>query len=76
MDKIGLVTDPELEDAIYDLLSVARVLAEPAGASPLAAMKGPLRKEPARKTVLVISGGNISVDLLTKILTRRARENS
>jgi threonine dehydratase len=76
VDKIGLVTDPELEDAIYDLLSVARVLAEPAGASPLAAMKGPLRKEPARKTVLVISGGNISVDLLTKILTRRARENS
>jgi len=76
VDKIGLVTDPELEDAIYDLLSIARVLAEPAGASPLAAMKGSLRNEPAAKTVLVVSGGNISVDLLTKILTRKAKGNS
>ncbi len=76
VDKIGLVTDPELEDAIYDLLSLARILAEPAGASPLAAMKGPLRKEPGGKTVLVISGGNISVDLLGKILTKRGKGSS
>lgn len=76
VDKIGLVSDPELEDAIYDLLSVARILAEPAGASPLAAMKGPLRSQPRGKTVLVISGGNISVDLLTKILTRKAKGSS
>ncbi len=76
VDRIGLVTDPELEDAIYDLLSFARTLAEPAGASPLAAMKGPLKGEPRGKTVLVISGGNISVDLLTRILTKRAKGSS
>ncbi len=76
VDKIGLVTDGELEDAIYDLLSLARVLAEPAGASPLAAMKGKLRSEPEAKTVLVISGGNISVDLLRTILTKRAKGSS
>jgi threonine dehydratase len=76
VDRIGLVTDMELEDAIYDLLAVSRVLAEPAGASPLAAMKGPLRMEPQEKTALVISGGNISVDLLAKILTRRAKGSS
>jgi len=74
--KIGLVTDVELEDAIYDLLSLARVLAEPAGASPLAVMKGALKEEPAGKFVLVISGGNISVDLLRSILMRRAKGNS
>jgi threonine dehydratase len=73
VDKIGLVTDNELEDAIYDLLSLARILAEPAGASPLAAMKGPLKGEPGGKTVLVISGGNISVELLGRILTKRAK---
>jgi threonine dehydratase len=71
VDKIGLVNDEELEDAIYELLSLARVLAEPAGASPLAAMKGSLRSEPGRKIVLVISGGNISVDLLRSILLKR-----
>jgi threonine dehydratase len=76
VDKIGLVSDAELEDAIYDLLSIARVLAEPAGASPLAAMKGALRSEPVAKTVLVISGGNISIDLLRSILMRKAKGSS
>jgi threonine dehydratase len=76
VEKIGLVTDADLEDAIYDLLLLGRVLAEPAGASPLAAMKGPLRGEPAGKTVLVVSGGNISVDLLRSILTRKAKGSS
>ena len=76
VDRVGLVNDSELEDAIYDLLSLARVLAEPAGASPLAAMKGPLKGERGTKLVLVISGGNISVDLLRSILTRKAKGSS
>jgi threonine dehydratase len=76
VDKIGLVTDEELEDAIYDLLLLGRVTAEPAGASPLAAMKGPLRHERGEKTVLVISGGNIALDLLNSILTKRAKGSS
>jgi threonine dehydratase len=76
VDRVGLVTDGQIEEAVYDLLAIGRVLAEPAGASPLAAMKGPLREEPAGRTVLVISGGNISVDLLTSILTKRAKGSS
>jgi len=76
VDKVGLVTDPELEQAIFDLLSLARILVEPAGASPLAVMKGALREEPAGKTVLVISGGNISVDLLRSILMKREKGSS
>jgi threonine dehydratase len=76
VDSVGLVTDTEIEDAIYDLLSIGRVLAEPAGASPLAAIRGPLNKAPGDKTVLVISGGNISLGLLASILSRRARGNS
>ena len=73
VDKIGLVSDPELEDAICDLLVLGRVTAEPAGASPLAAMKGPLKDEKAEKVVLVISGGNISLSLLSSILTQREK---
>ncbi len=71
VDKIGLVSDAELEDAIYDLLRLGRTMAEPAGASPLAAMKRPLRGEDAAKMVLVISGGNISLDLLRSILAKK-----
>jgi len=76
VDRVGLVNDAELEDAVYELLTLARVLAEPAGASPLAVMKGSLRGEPGQKLVLVISGGNISVDLLRSILTKRAKGSS
>ncbi|MGP8125299.1 MAG: threonine/serine dehydratase [Nitrososphaerales archaeon] len=76
VDKIGLVSDGELEEAIYDLLLLGRVTAEPAGASPLAAMKGPLRRERAEKVVLVISGGNISLGLLSSILTRREKRKA
>lgn len=73
VDKIGLVSDRQLEDAVYDLLVGAGVLAEPAGASPLAAIKGPLRHERGRKTVLVVSGGNISLPLLAKILNQKSK---
>jgi len=71
VDKIGLVTDSQVKDAIFELLVKARTLAEPAGASPLAALKGPLRKEKGKSTVLVISGGNISPLLLSEILNER-----
>lgn len=76
VDRVGLVSDAELEDAIYELFTLGGVLAEPAGASPLAAMKGPLRREPGEKLVLVVSGGNISVDLLRQILTRKSTGSS
>ena len=71
IDRIGLVNDSQLEDAIFELLSKARVLAEPAGASPLAALKGPLADENGKITVLVISGGNIALSLLAEILRKR-----
>ncbi|MDV3293092.1 MAG: threonine/serine dehydratase [Nitrososphaerales archaeon] len=73
VDRIGLVNDRQIEDAVFDLLTNTGVLAEPAGASPLAAVKGPLRKERTGKTVLVISGGNVSVALLARILKRRVK---
>ena len=76
VDRIGLVSDEDLEDAVYELLSLARVLAEPSGASPLAAMKGPLKEEAGQKLALVISGGNISVDLLRSILMRKGKGSS
>ncbi len=75
VDRVGLVTDLELEDAVYDLLTMGRVLAEPSGASPLAAVKGPLKDIPAGKLVLVVSGGNISVDVLRSILTKKAQRS-
>jgi threonine dehydratase len=72
VDNIGLVDDEQIMDAIYELLVDGRVLAEPAGASPLAALRGPLRHEKGERIVLVVSGGNISIGLLRKVLRRKA----
>jgi threonine dehydratase len=73
VDKIGLIEDSDIERAIYDLLTRARIVAEPAGASPLAALMGPLRREKGDKIALVVSGGNISLKLLARIIKRESR---
>lgn len=75
VDRIGLVEDSQIEDAIFELLSKARVLAEPAGASPLAALKGPLAREKGKRVALVISGGNINLSLLSDILRKRVSKS-
>ncbi len=76
VDMIGLVTDEQIMDAIYELLVDGRVLAEPAGAAPLAALEGPLKQQQGDRTVLVVSGGNISVELLGAVLRRKAKGSS
>lgn len=70
VDKIGLVDDGMIMDAISDLLVKSRILAEPAGASPLAALRGPLKGEKGERVALVVSGGNISLELLAAVLKR------
>jgi threonine dehydratase len=70
VDRIVLVDDAMLRSAILDLLLSARVLVEPAGAAPLAAMKNTLRI-PEGKVVLVVSGGNIALSLLSSLLKSR-----
>ena len=76
VDRIGLVEDEQILDAIYELLVDARVLSEPSGASPLAALRNSLRDIPGRRAVLVVSGGNISPQLLSTVLSRKTRESS
>ncbi len=67
VERIVLVNDAMLESAIRDFLFSVRVLVEPAGAAPLAAMKNTLRI-PEGKVVLVASGGNVALSLLSRLL--------
>jgi threonine dehydratase len=70
LDDFLLVEDEEIRKAIVTLLETTHNLAEGAGAAPLAAalqMKSQLR---GRKTVLVMSGGNLSLENLREILLR------
>ncbi len=72
VDEIVPVDDEEVANAILVLLEREKVIAEGAGAAPAAAL---LQKKvpglsPASKVVCVISGGNIDVNLLSRIIDR------
>jgi threonine dehydratase len=69
VDGIVLVDEGQIAAAMLLLLERKRILAEGAGATPLAALLDPASKIPkGRKVVLVISGGNADPVLLDRIL--------
>jgi threonine dehydratase len=71
VEEVVLVEEPEILDAVLLLLERKKVLAEGAGAVPLAALlSGATTITPGEKVVLVISGGNVDTFLLERILKR------
>jgi threonine dehydratase len=68
VDRIVTVNDEQMAYALFKLLERQKIVVEASGAAPLAAVmsaKLDLRGEP---TVLVVSGGNIDLLLLSKII--------
>jgi threonine dehydratase len=75
LDALVLVGERELAQAILVLLENKKVLAEGAGAAPAAALLGPLAgADLGRRVVLLISGGNIDIPLLERVLVRALLE--
>lgn len=70
LDDFVLVDDREIADAIRILLENTHNLAEGAGAAPLAAALNMKDHLEGKKVVLVMSGGNLSLERLRTILTR------
>jgi threonine dehydratase len=71
VDDVVTVSEQAIADAVHALLERQKVLAEGAGAVPLAAISSgqvPLDRDDV--AVLVISGGNIDVTLLERIIDR------
>ncbi len=69
MDRIALVDEASIASAILMLLERKKILAEGAGAVPLAALlNGAVSAPKSCKIVLVISGGNVDSPLLGRIL--------
>jgi threonine dehydratase len=70
VDDIVTVTEDEIRDAVRRMVKGTRILAEPSGAVTFAAWlfhRGELPS--ARKTVAIVSGGNIEPQLLAQIIT-------
>lgn len=71
VDEIVLVSEEEIIDAMLLLLERKKILAEGAGAVPVAALlNNHITIPEGSNVVLVISGGNVDTPLLAKILTR------
>jgi threonine dehydratase len=70
VDEIITVNENEIASAILTLMERKRIVAEGAGAAPLAALLSGRFKIRFKKIVLVISGGNIDVHLLDRIIEK------
>ena len=70
LDGVALVTDEEAMEAVRFLLLRMKLLVEPSGAAPIAAlMAGKLPHTQGKKIGVVLSGGNIDAGKLAGVLT-------
>jgi len=70
VDEILLVSDAEIQEGIKALLQRAKLGAEPAGAAGTGALlTGRIKGIVGKNVVLVVSGGNLSMELLKKMLS-------
>lgn len=70
VDDIVLVDDDEIANAILLLMERAKIVVEGAGAVPLAAVLENKIHIRDKKIVLVLSGGNIDVNLISRIISK------
>jgi len=70
VDRIDSATEAEIEDAVFDLLSSEKLVAEGAPGAGLAVIKKHLKKYKGKKVGLVICGGNIDSRLLSTLILR------
>jgi threonine dehydratase len=70
VDDLVAVDDEEIANAILLLLEIEKTVVEGAGATPLAALVNRPLGLDGRAVVLVLSGGNIDVTMLSRIIER------
>src|SRR3989442_301758 len=70
VDEIVAVSEEELANAILLLLEIEKTVVEGAGAAPLAALVNRKLGLAGARVVLVLSGGNIDVTMLSRIIER------
>jgi threonine dehydratase len=66
--EIVTVTDAAITDAMWTILERCKVVAEPAGSAPLAALlSGAVTVEPRSRVVCVVTGGNVDREKLRSL---------
>ena len=70
VDDMLLVSEEQVEQAIFSLLEIEKTVVEGAGAVSLAALYAHKAGFAGKKTVLILSGGNIDMMMLSSVLQR------
>lgn len=70
VDEIVTVSEDEIAKACFTLMERSKLVAEGAGAVPMAALLSNKIKVHAKKIAVLISGGNIDISMVSKILNR------
>jgi threonine dehydratase len=70
VDDMLTVTEEQVEQAVFMLLEIEKTVVEGAGAVGLSAVRANPARFKGRKTLLVLSGGNIDMMILSSILQR------
>lgn len=76
VDDVVLVSEREIADAVFFLLEREKAVVEGAGATPVAALlEGKIALSPDETVVCVLSGGNIDVNMIARIIDRGLRDD-
>ncbi len=70
VDGVITVSDGDIASAILMLMERSKIVAEPAGAASIAAALSKKIDVAGKKTVCVVSGGNIDVSLIGRLISR------
>ena len=70
VERVDVASEAEIEDAVFDLLSAEKLVAEGAPGAGLAVIKNNLEAYRGKKVGLVICGGNIDSRLLSTLILR------
>jgi threonine dehydratase len=71
VDGVFTASEGEIFNATVTMANVARIIAEPSGAAPLAPLLSGPERVPGERVVVVVSGGNISRELLKKVISQQ-----
>jgi threonine dehydratase len=70
VDQVVAVDEAQIAGAILGMAESARLIVEGAGAAPLAAALALSRELAGRRVALLVSGGNIDVSIMTRVIDR------
>lgn len=70
VDEIVMVSDDEIMDAMFKMIETQKTIPEGSGAAPVAAIMSGKIDTANKKTVCVVSGGNIDSSRLIEVMTR------